>query len=320
MIKTSVTEVLGVQHPIILGGMAWLTRAKLVAAVANAGAAALIAAGGQTPAWLREEIKKTKALTDKPFGVNLPLDLSKDGLDEILQVIIDAELPFVALAAGDPRPHLPRLHAAGVKVICVVPSLKLAKRMEEAGADLLVIEGMEAGGHIGRITTMAHMTNILPEIHLPVAAAGGIVDGRGLAAALVMGAGGVQMGSRFLLAEECEIPRSSARAIIGATDTDSVVTGSLYGSGIRGLKNAFAEKYLELERTRVSEEELNRFAAGSSRRVVEEGAGADGMNGMIQVGQGLVPLRRIQPAAEIVNEIMQVAEAILRNAPQFVMD
>ena len=320
MIKTSITEALGCRHPIILGGMAWTTRARLVAAVANAGAAALIAGGGQTAQWLQQEIIRTKALTDEPFGVNIPLDLSREGLEEIFQVIIDAKIPYVALAAGDPRPYLPGLHAAGIKVISVVPNLKLAKRMEEFGADILVIEGTEAGGHVGKLTTMAQMTNILPEIHIPVAAAGGIVDGRGLAAALVMGAGGVQMGSRFLLAEECEIFPASVQEIIKATDTDSVVTGSLHGSGMRGLKSAFSEKYLELERSCASKETLDNFASGSSRKVMEEGVGPDGMNGMIQVGQSLVPLKRVQPAAEIVEEIMRVAEAILRNAPQLVMD
>jgi len=314
------TEVLGIEHPIVLGGMAWITKAKLVAAVANAGATGMLGAGGRDSDWVRNEIRKTRELTDRPFGVNIPLDLDKTKMDAVIAVILEEKIPFVSLGAGDPRPYIPRFHAAGVKVISIVPNLKIAKRMAESGADLLVIEGMESGGHIGKLTTMALMTNILPEIDTPTAAAGGIVDGRGLAAALLMGADGVQMGSRFLLAEECEVYPGNVQAIINATDTDTVTTGWSRGSGLRGLKSPFSDKYLELETGGAPMEQLNSLAIGCSRRVAEQGLGPDGMNGIIQVGESLVPLRSVQSAAEIIQEIMAEAQAILKNAPQLVTD
>ena len=198
-------------------------------------------------------------------------------------------------------------------MVCITPNLRLAKRVEESGADLVVLEGMESGGRIGNLTTMALLTNIIPELTIPAVAAGGIVDGRGLAAALVMGADGIQMGSRFLLATECQVHPDYPAGIMAATDTDSVTTGWSRGMGMHGLKSPWAEAYLRMETSGAALEQLNQFATGCSRRVAEEGLGPDGMNGIIQCGESLVPLKKQQPAAEIIEEIVSQAEDILRH-------
>ena len=311
MIKTRMTELLGIEYPIIMGPMAWITTSGIVAAVSNAGGAGVIAAGGRGGAWLHEEIAKTRALTDKPFGVNIPL--SYEGSDELLDACVAEKVPFVTLGAGDPRPLIQPLKNAGITVICIVPSTKLAKRIEAAGADMLIIEGMESGGRIGNLTTMALMSNVLPEVtDIPVAAAGGIVDGRGIAAALTMGADGVQMGSRFLLASECESHPSNAQAIINAVDTDVCTIGWSRGKGLRGLKNEFAVDYLAKEVAGVPTAELSEMVKSISKEVADNGTGPDGMGGIVQVGESVGPLKKIQPAAEIVQELMSETEAALK--------
>ena len=199
--QTKFTRLLGIKYPIIQGGMAWTSDAVLAAAVSNAGGAGIIGSGGRTVDWTREEVRKAKQLTDKPFGVNVML--MAPNIAEIIDMLCEEKVAFVTLGAGNPVPHIEKFHAAGIKVIPVVPNVKLAKRIEAAGADAMVVEGMEAGGHIGKQTTMALMENVLPNVkNIPVLVAGGISDGRALAAALVMGADGVQMGSRFLLTTE----------------------------------------------------------------------------------------------------------------------
>ncbi|KJS22919.1 MAG: 2-nitropropane dioxygenase [Clostridiaceae bacterium BRH_c20a] len=307
--KTRLTELLGIKYPIIQGGMAWVSEANLTSAVSNAGGAGIIASGGRDVEWVRNEIRKTKKLTDKPFGVNIVL-LDKDK-DEKIAMLCEEKVDFVALGAGNPVPYFQKLKDAGIKVIPVVPSLKLAKRVEESGADALVIEGMEAGGHIGTLTTMALLTNVIPDIKIPVIAAGGIADGRGMAAALLMGAQGVQIGSRFLLASECMLHPKAKEMIIQAVDTDSVVTGYSRGHGVRGLRNVFTDKYLELERSGAPEEELNNLATGTARLGLVDG---DVENGLVHVGQSLVPLKEIKSVAEIIDELIGVAQETLRNA------
>ncbi|WP_434310843.1 nitronate monooxygenase [Hominifimenecus sp. rT4P-3] len=317
MIKTKMTELLGIQYPILMGAMAWITTANLTAAVSNAGGAGVLGAGGRDENWVRQEIRKTKSLTNKPFGINLSLQTTPLR-DKLVEVILEEGIDFVTLGAGDPRPFLPRFKEAGIKTVCIVPNTKLAKRMEACGADMLIIEGMESGGRIGNLTTMALMSNVLPEVSLPIAAAGGIVDGRGLAAALIMGADGIQMGSRFLLAKECESHPSNAKAILAASDTDSVTIGWSRGKGLRGLKNPFAEKYLSMETSGVPTDQLGDFVAGCSKRVADLGTGEDGMNGIVQVGESLEPLKKIQSAAEIIQEVTEEAKKLLKKAPQFV--
>ena len=211
----SITEVLGIKYPIIQGGMAWISDAKLAAAVSNAGGAGIISCGGRTTEYVREEIRKAKQLTDKPFGVNVML--MAPNKDEIVDVICEEKPAFVTLGAGNPVPYFAKLKEAGIKVIPVIPNVKLAKRVAAAGADAMVAEGMEAGGHIGVLTTMALMTQVIPEIKdIPVVMAGGFGDGRGLAAAMLMGAGGVQMGTRFLVAEECSVHENMKQKLIEA--------------------------------------------------------------------------------------------------------
>jgi enoyl-[acyl-carrier protein] reductase II len=317
MICTRMTELLGIKYPIMMGAMAWITKSKLVAAVCNAGATGVLGAGGRSADWVRDEIRETKKLTGKAFGINISLETTP-WRDSLVQAVIDEGIPFVTLGAGDPRPFVGRFRAAGIKVVCIVPNAKLARRVQDLGADLIVIEGMESGGRIGNLTTMALMTNVIPEVTAPVVAAGGIVDGRGMAAAITMGASGVQMGSRFLLAEECEMYPDNKQAIIDAQDTDSTTTGWSRGVGMRGLRDAFTEKYLQMETAGVPVETLNQFATGASRKVAEQGVGADGMNGMVQVGQSLGPLKRIQPAAEIIEEVMAQAEAALLSGARLV--
>lgn len=309
--RTALTELLQIEYPIIQGAMAWVSEHKLVAAVANASATGVIALGGRDAEWTRNEIRACKELTDKPFGVNLML--MAPNKDELVNVIIEEKPAFVTLGAGNPVPYIKPLQEAGIKVIPVVPSLKLAKRIEEAGADAMIVEGMEAGGHIGSQTTMSLMENILPEISIPVVVAGSIVDGRGLAAALLMGAQGVQMGSRFLLAEECQAHQNMKEAIIKATDTDSVVTGLLSGhGGVRSLKNEFTTRYLAAETDGVTTpEERTKMSQGTNKRAAIDG---DVVNGAVQVGQALNRLVAIEPAHTIVQTVMNEAIMSIRKA------
>ena len=309
--RTALTELLQIEYPIIQGAMAWVSEHKLVAAVANAGATGVIALGGRDAEWTRNEIRACKELTDKPFGVNLML--MAPNKDELLDIIIEEKPAFVTLGAGNPVPYIKPLQEAGIKAIPVVPSLKLAKRIEEAGADAMIVEGMEAGGHIGSQTTMSLMENILPEISIPVVVAGSIVDGRGLAAALLMGAQGVQMGSRFLLAEECQAHQNMKDAIIKATDTDSVVTGLLSGhGGVRSLKNEFTTRYLAAETDGVTTpEERTKMSKGTNKRAAIDG---DVVNGAVQVGQALNRLVTIEPAHTIVQTVMNEAIMSIRKA------
>lgn len=309
--KTKLTDLLGIKYPILQGAMAWVSEANLAAAVSNAGGAGIIATGGRTTDWARTEIRKAKALTDKPFGVNVML--MAPNRDEIVTVICEEKVAFVTLGAGNPVIYFDKLHAAGVKAIPVVPSVKLAKRVEEAGADAVVIEGMEAGGHIGTLTTMALLTNVIPEVSLPVIAAGGIVDGRGIAAALLMGADGVQMGSRFMLTDECGLHSHAKERILKAVDTDSIATGVSRGHGVRGLKNSFTAKFTALEVSGAPQEQLDELATGTSRLAAVEG---DIENGLVQVGQSLAPLNAIKPVHELVEALMAEAVRILNRAPE----
>ena len=311
--KTKVTELLGIKYPVLQGAMAWVSEANLAAAVSNAGGAGIIATGGRTTEWTREEIRKAKTLTDKPFGVNVML--MAPNRDEIVTVICEEKVAFVTLGAGNPVGYFEPLHAAGVKAIPVIPSVKLAQRVEAAGADAIVIEGMEAGGHIGTQSTMALLTNVIPEVKLPVIAAGGIADGRGVAAALLMGADGVQMGSRFLLTEECGLHPNAKARIIQAVDTDSVATGVSRNHGVRGLKNAFTDKFLALEASGAPQAELDQLATGTSRLAAVDG---DVENGLVQVGQSLLPLREIQPVRAVMETLMTDARRLLLQAPELV--
>lgn len=311
--NTKLTKLLTISCPILQGGMAWISDGKLAAAVSNAGGAGIIAAGGRDACYVREQIRLAKQLTDKPFGVNVQLMAANK--DEVVEVICQEKPAFVTLGAGNPVPYFEEFSKAGIKKIPVVPNAKLAKRVEDSGADAIVIEGMEAGGHIGVLTTMALMTQVIPAINIPVIVGGGFADGRGLAAALVMGAAGIQMGTRFLLAEECGVHPNVKEKLIAAVDTDTVVTGLLSGHGVRGIKNAFTDRYLGLERQCAPQAELDKLATGTNRLAAVEG---DVDNGAILAGQSLLPLKKVEPAASIIHTIMSQAEQVLSSAPQLV--
>ena len=312
--KTKITELLGIKYPVIQGGMAWTSDANLAAAVSNAGGAGIIATGGRTTEWTKAEIQKCKTLTDKPFGVNLML--MAPNVNEIIEVVCEEKVAFVTLGAGNPVPHIEKLHSAGIKVIPVVPNVKLAKRVEAAGVDAMVIEGMEGGGHIGQQTTMALMTNVLPLVkNVPVLVAGGIADGRGIAAALLMGADGVQMGSRFILTTECPTHPRAKQAIIDATDTDSAVTGFSRNNAVRCLKNQFTRELFKQEyNSNISDEELEKMGAGALRKAAKEG---NEKNGSFMAGQCAAMVHKEQTAQEMIEEMFAQAEEILNQANRF---
>ena len=307
--KTKITELLGIKYPILQGGMAWTSEACLAAAVSNAGGAGIIACGGRTADWVREDIRKAKTLTDKPFGVNVML--MAPNVDEIVDVICEEKPAFVTLGAGNPVPYIKKFQEAGIKVIPVVPNVKLAQRIAAAGADAMVVEGMEAGGHIGKQTTMALMENVLPNVKdVPVLVAGGISDGRAIAAALLMGAEGVQMGSRFILTHECIAHPVAKEAIMKAVDTDSVTTGYSRNHGVRCLQNSFTKKYTEMEVSGVPTEKLMEVGAGTNKRGILEG---DIENGTVMVGQSLNVLNDVLSCQEVMDRLIAEAkEAIER--------
>lgn len=307
---TRLTELLGIKYPIIQGAMAWISDATLASAVSNAGGAGIVSLGGRTTEYTRDEIRRCRTLTDKPFGVNVML--MAPNKDEIVDVICEEKPAFVTLGAGNPVPYFEKLHAAGVKVIPVVPNVKLAKRVEEKGADAIVVEGQEAGGHIGSIATMPLMTQVIPEVGLPVIMAGGFADGRGLAAALIMGAAGVQIGTRFLVAEECPVHENMKKKLIEAVDTDSIVTGLTIGGAVRGIRNKFSEKFVADEFAgKATKEELIKRATGTNKLAAVDG---DVVNGMMQAGQSLIPLKKIEPAATIICRIIEEAKSALESA------
>ena len=303
-------ELLGIEVPILQGGMAWISEANLASAVSNAGGAGIISTGGRTTEYTRDEIRRCRTLTNRPFGVNVML--MAPNKDEIVDVICEEKPAFVTLGAGNPVPYFEKLHAAGVKVIPVVPSVKLAKRVEEKGADAIVVEGMEAGGHIGVLSTMPLMEQVIPEVKLPVVMAGGFGDGRGLAAALLMGAAGIQMGTRFLVAEECVVHDNMKTKLIEAVDTDTIVTGLSIGGAVRGIKNKFSQDFVALEFSgKATKEELIERATGTNKLAAVDG---DVENGMMQAGQSLLPLKKIEPVKAIIEGIVKEARETLANA------
>lgn len=309
------TQLMGIRYPIIQGGMAWSSDGTLAAAVSNAGGAGIIGSGGRTTDWVEAEIRKAKSRTDKPFGVNLMLMAAN--VQEIADLVCREKVAFVTTGAGSPIPWINPLHEAGVKIIPVVPNVKLAKRVAAAGVDAMVIEGMEGGGHIGTISTMALLENVLQDRYdIPVLAAGGIADGRGLAAALLMGADGVQMGSRFLLTTECPVHQNVKDMIVHAVDTDNVVTGYSRGMGVRCLKNAFTEKYLAAETGGAPKETLMELGTGTSRIGMKDG---DTVNGSIMVGESLAVLNDVLPCKEVVERIIREARETLAKAAEITL-
>ena len=304
--KTRVTELLQIEYPVIQGGMAWVAEHHLAAAVSEAGGFGLIGAASAPPEIVREEIRKAKELTDKPFGVNIML--LNPNADEVAKIVVEEGIQAVTTGAGNPEKYMPMWKEAGVKVIPVVASVAMAKRMERYGADAVVAEGMEAGGHIGNQTTMALIPQIVDAVNIPVIAAGGIGDGRGIAASFMLGAEGVQMGTRFVVADESIVHENYKNRIVTAKDIDSVVTGQSTGHPVRCLRNQMTKEYIKKEQEGVPFEELERMTLGSLRKAVMDG---DILNGTVMAGQiaGLVSKR--QSCKEILQEIMGEAEKLL---------
>ncbi len=306
--KTRITELLGCEYPIIQGGMAWVAEHKLASAVSNSGGVGLIAGGNAPIDYLREQIRLCKEKTDKPFGVNIML--MSDNADDLAQLVIDEGVSVVTTGAGNPGKYISAWKEAGVKVIPVVPSVALARRMEKAGADAVVAEGTESGGHIGENTTMCLVPQVVDAVSIPVIAAGGIADGRGMAASFMLGAEGVQIGTRFLASEECQIHKTFKELVIKAKDTDSIVTGRYTGHPCRNIKTKFAKQLANGEKDgSLSPEEFEKLTVGALRRAVVDG---DVESGSFLCGAIAGMINEVKPCNVIVKEIIEQAEKLLK--------
>ena len=303
---TEVTKLLGIQYPVIQGGMAWVAEHHLAAAVSEAGGLGLIGASAAPAEWVRNEIREAKKLTDKPFGVNIML--MSPYADEVAKVVAEEGVKVVTTGAGNPEKYMELWKNAGIRVIPVVASVALARRMERAGADAVVAEGCESGGHIGETTTMALVPQVADAVKIPVIAAGGIADGRGMAAAFMLGAEAVQMGTRFVVTKECHIHPAYKERILKAKDIDTKVTGRSTGHPVRALRNDMTKRYLELEQAGASMEELEYLTLGALRRAVTEG---DVLNGSVMAGQIAGMIKKEQTCKEMIDEMMAQAETLL---------
>lgn len=304
MIKTEICDLLNIEYPIIQGGMAWVSTAELVSAVSNAGGLGIIGGGQMPPDMLRDEIRKTKEMTDKPFGVNLML-LDSDTKNRF-EILLKENVAVVTTGAGNPGPFISEVKENGMKIIPVCPSVALAQRVEKQGADAVVVEGMEAGGHIGELTTFALVPQVADGINIPVIAAGGIADGRGLVAALVLGAKGVQIGTRFICSTECTAHQNFKDRVIKAKDRDTVVTGRATGHPVRVLKNKLSRAIDQLDKENKGEE-IEKLGTGKLRLAVVEG---DAEWGSLMAGQNSGLVKEIKSASEIINEIINDATTI----------
>lgn len=301
-IKTRLCELLGIDYPIIQGGMAWVATAGLAAAVSEAGGLGLIGAGSAPPEVVRSEVHRARSLTQKVFGVNVYF-LSPFA-EEVIDVLVEERVPVITTGAGNPGKYIPKIKDAGIKILSLVSSVNLAKRLERAGVDGLVAEGMECGGHIGEISTMPLVPQIVDAVSIPVIAAGGIFDGRGLVAALALGSEGVQMGTRFICASECRVHPNYKLAIMKARDRDTVITGASTGHPVRVLNNKLAREFLAAEKRGAGVEELERLGAGKLRAAVVDG---DIENGSLMAGQIAAMVTKIETCKEIIEDIMAVA-------------
>mgnify|MGYP004614837203 FL=1 len=301
--KTRITELLQIEYPIIQGGMAWVAEHRLAAAVSNAGGLGIIGAASAPPEVVREEIRKCKELTDRPFGVNIML--LNPNADEVAGIVVEEGVRVVTTGAGNPAKYMDLWKRADVKVLPVVASVAMAKLMERAGADGVVAEGMESGGHIGQTTTMALVPQVVDAVSVPVVAAGGIADGRGLAAAFMLGAEAVQMGTRFVAAKESIVHENYKHQILKAKDIDSVITGTSTGHPVRSLRNRMTREYLQLEKENADFMELEKLTLGSLRKAVIDG---DTVNGTLMAGQIAGLIREEKSCADIIQDIMRQAQ------------
>jgi enoyl-[acyl-carrier protein] reductase II len=307
VIRTILCDLLDIKYPILQGGMAWVATGELAGAVSQAGGLGIIGAGNAPPEIVKNEINKVRSMTDKPFGVNIYY--MSPHVEELIKLIVECKVPIVTTGAGNPGKHISLLKQAGTKVFPVVSSVALAKRLAKQGVDGFVAEGMECGGHVGEITTMALVPQIVDATGLPVIAAGGIYDGRGLVAALALGACGVQVGTRFICAEECQIHNNYKEAVLRAKDRDTVLTG-MPGHQVRVLKNKLTREFEELLRDGASLDELDELGAGKLKLAAIDG---DIQHGSVMAGQIASMITEIQPAAEIMADIMETAEEVLNN-------
>ena len=304
--KTRLTELLGTEYPIIQGGMAWVAEHHLAAGVSEAGGLGLIGAASAPGEWVREQVRKAKALTQKPFGVNIML--MSPYADEVAKIIVEEGVQVVTTGAGSPEKYMSMWKEAGIKVIPVVASVALARRMERCGADAVVAEGMEAGGHIGESTTMALVPQVADAVEIPVVAAGGIADGRGIAAAFMLGAQGVQMGTCFVVTKESQVHENYKKCIIKAKDIDTRVTGRSTGHPVRAIRNQMTREYLRREQEGASFEELENLTLGGLRKAVVEG---DVVSGSVMSGQIAGLVKEELSCKELIQKLVRETEALL---------
>ena len=314
MIASPILDLLGIEYPVLQGGMAWVSDAHLASAVSNAGGLGIVAAMSMNGEQIRAEIYKTREMTKKPFGVNVML--MSPYADEVADVLAEEKVPVVITGAGLPGKYMKSWIAAGIRVVPVVPSVAIARLVERSGACAVIAEGGESGGHVGDLTTMALVPQVCDAVSIPVIAAGGIADGRGMAAAMMLGACGVQMGTRFLVATECQIHENYKQKILAARDIDTMTTGKRLGHPVRALKNMFTQELLRMEYdSSVTDEELEAFGAGSLRRAVKEG---DEKRGSFMAGQIASLVKREETAKEIILDVVNGAEERLRGAINWV--
>ena len=293
-----IRDIIKTKYPIIQGGMANIATGEFAAAISNAGGLGLIAAGGMKPEQLRENIDRARELTDKPFGVNIML--MHPQVDELMEIVIEKKVPVVTTGAGNPGKYVPALKEAGIKVMPVVASVALAQRMERLGVDAVIAEGTESGGHVGEMTTMALVPQVVDGVSIPVVAAGGIASGRQMLAAYALGACGVQVGTCLLVSEECPVHQNYKQAVLDASDSDTIVTGRIGGTPVRVLKNRMAREYVRQERAGATKEELEVYTLGSLRKAVFDG---NVKEGSLMAGQVAGQLHEIRPAAAILEEM-----------------
>lgn len=305
--NTRITQLLGIEYPILQGGMAWIAESTLASAVSNGGGAGIIAGGSAPIDYLREQIRKTKSLTNKPFGVNIML--MSPNADDLAQLVIDEKVSFVTTGAGNPAKYIKAWKDANIKVIPVVSTINLAKRMERSGADAIIAEGTESGGHIGDNTTMCLVPQVVDAVSVPVIAAGGIADGRGVAASFMLGAEGVQVGTRFLASEEVQINPVYKELVIKAKDTDNIVTGRFTGHPCRNIKTKFSKKLQTFERDGGTPEQFEEITLGSLRKAVQDGNIEEGS---FLCGAIAGMITDIKPCADIIKEMFNQAEKLLK--------
>lgn len=306
--KKDICSILGIKYPIFQGGMAWVSESTLAAAVSNAGGLGIIAGANATSNYIRNELRKTKKLTDKPFGLNIML--LSDNADELADIAIEEGVKVITTGAGNPGKYIDKWKKAGIVVVPVVASVALAKRMERCGADAVIAEGCESGGHVGKLTTMALLPQVVDAVNIPVIGAGGIGDGRGIAAAFILGASGVQVGTRFLASEECQIHDNYKNAVIKSKDIDTVVTGRCTGHPVQVLKNKLAKEYLKLESDNANIEALEELGKGALKKAVVDG---DIENGSLMAGQISGMVKKVQSVKEIIEEMFSEYEEVKKS-------